>query len=149
MASSAATIRRIDRSFAEPIRTRPDALHQVRFRDLATRFVFGFTVSVVAGLVTLVAGNRAGGLFLAFPAILPASLTLLDKREGRDAAEVDVSGAVLGGVALVSFAVVSWQLSGRTPLGVSQTLAATAWLVTATTLYLVARAFVRQRSRRA
>jgi uncharacterized membrane protein (GlpM family) len=147
MTSTPATLRRVRRSFAEPIRSRLDTLRKVRLRDLATRFAFGFTVSVLAGLVTLTAGDRAGGLFLAFPAILPASLTLIDTREGRQEAEVDVSGAVLGGVALTVFAIVSWQLSDRASLGVTQGLAATAWVLTAAALYIAARRLVRGRAR--
>jgi hypothetical protein len=149
MSSAAATIRRIDKSFTEPIGTRLYALRKIRFRDLATRFAFGFSASFLAGVVTLAAGDRAGGLFLAFPAILPASLTLIDKREGRQEAAVDVSGAVLGSVALASFAVASWQLSGRTPLAITQMLATAAWLVTAAALYVAARLVIRRRNRRA
>jgi len=147
MASSAATVRRLGHSFEEPISSRLDKLCQIRVRDLATRFAFGFAVSVFAGLVTLAAGNRVGGLFLAFPAILPASLTLIDKREGRQAAATDVSGAVLGAVALISFALVSWQLSGRAPLGIAQGAAAAAWIATAGLLYFATSAVVRRRHR--
>lgn len=127
---------------------RLDALRKLRVRDLTTRFVFGFVVSVLAGLVTLMAGDRAGGLFLAFPAILPASLTLINEREGREEATVDVSGAVFGGIALASFAAVSWQLSGRTLLAITQTLAAVTWVGTAGALYLIARRVSRRRNRR-
>jgi hypothetical protein len=74
-------------------------------------------------------------------------LTLIEKREGRQEAEFDVSGAVLGGVALAGFAVVSWQLSGRTSLGVTQTLAAAAWLVTAAALFVGVRLLIRRSER--
>lgn len=145
MTSPRTTLRRLRDAFAEPIRVQPGKLRKVRARDLATRFLFGFTISVLAGLVTLAAGDRAGGLFLAFPAILPASLTLIDKREGRQQATIDVAGAVIGGVALVSFAIVSWTLSPRAPLGVAQSCAAAAWLVSASLIYLAARAVMQDR----
>ena len=117
MSAAASTVREVRHSFEEPIGSRVDKLRGIRPADLATRFAFGFVVSVLAGTVTLLAGDRPGGLFLAFPAILPASLTLIANRDGRRQAEIDVAGAILGATALVSFAIVSWQLSGRTALG--------------------------------
>jgi hypothetical protein len=144
MASSAATVRRLRHSFEAPLGLRLDKLRKVPPRDLAVRFAFGFGVSVAAGLVTLEAGNRVGGLFLAFPAILPASLTLIDKREGRQKAATDVSGAVLGAVGLISFALVSWQLSGHAPLGITQGAAAAAWIATAGLLYFATSAVIRR-----
>src|SRR5205814_1515179 len=81
-------------------------LRSVQPRDLAVRFAFGFGVSVVAGIVTLTFGSRAGGLFLAFPAILPASLTLIEEKQGRRQAEGNAVGAILGAVALVVFALI-------------------------------------------
>ncbi len=36
-------------------------------------------------------GPRVGGLFLAFPAILPATLTLLEKKEGKTKACADAA----------------------------------------------------------
>ncbi len=77
-----------------------EGLCAVRLRDLAIRFAFGFVVSVLAGLMTVVFGNRIGGLFLAFPAILPASLTLIEQKEGRRQAEGNAVGAVIGAMLL-------------------------------------------------
>ena len=73
-------MRRAQRIFFEGgtrIRFDRAALRSVQPRDLAVRFAFGFGVSVAAGIVTLALGSRTGGLFLAFPAILPARLILL------------------------------------------------------------------------
>ena len=98
-----------------------------------------------AGIVTLSAGDRVGGLFLAFPAILPASLTLINQREGRREAKVDATGAVLGALALIGFAVVSWQATVTMPIGIGQATAALAWLATSTILYLIARGLTRRR----
>jgi uncharacterized membrane protein len=70
-----------------------------------------------------------GGLFLAFPAILPSSLTLVaahqQKRKaqqglqgavrGGRAAALDALGAALGGVGLLFFAAITWQLLPRYP----------------------------------
>jgi hypothetical protein len=46
-------------------------------------------------------------MFLAFPAILPASLTLIRRKEGPDAAIHDLDGAIVGAAALGVFALVS------------------------------------------
>ena len=70
-----------------------------------------------------------GGLFLAFPAIFPASATLIEKhvrrrkekagfsrvRRGREAAALDAAGAALGSLGLAAFAVVIWLLIERSP----------------------------------
>jgi hypothetical protein len=53
-------------------------------------------VSAVAGVISAVAGPRAGGVFLAFPAILLASLTLVAKEEGPARARDDARGAIFG-----------------------------------------------------
>jgi uncharacterized membrane protein YqjE len=64
-----------------------------------------------------------GGLFLAFPAIFPASATLLDKHErekkrnagipvtmrGRLAVALDARGAAMGAIAMGAFALVVWK----------------------------------------
>ena len=45
------------------------------------RFVFGGAITVGAGLLARKFGPAVGGLFLAFPAIFPASATLIEKHE--------------------------------------------------------------------
>jgi hypothetical protein len=120
-----------------------DALRSVQPRDLAVRFAFGFGVSVVAGIVTLAFGSRVGGLFLAFPAILPASLTLIEKKEGRRQAERDAVGAIIGAVALVVFAQVAYLLFTRIPGAAVEALALAAWLGVSIFLYLFIRRLLR------
>ena len=115
------------------------ALRHLPIRDLAIRFAFGAAISVVAGVISLVVGNEPGGVLLAFPAILPATLTLVEKEESeRNAEDLDV-GAILGAVALGTFAVVVWQLLGHHPAPLVLFLATLAWLVTAVLLYLALR----------
>ena len=81
-------------------------LREVAPRELLVRFALGATVSIVAGIIAKVIGARIGGVFLAFPAILPASLTIVQSKEGTRRADRNAIGAVLGGAALVVFAVV-------------------------------------------
>jgi hypothetical protein len=89
----------------------------VNVKGLGLRFVFGFVISVAAALIGLRFGQRFGGLFLAFPAILPASLTLIEEQEGENPASVNATGAVLGGGALVAFAAAAaWLLQRLPPL---------------------------------
>jgi len=72
-------------------------------REVGLRFVTGAITSVLAGLVGLV-DERAGGLFLAFPSILIASLTLVEQKEGRDEAREDARGALRASLGMIAFA---------------------------------------------
>lgn len=81
------------------------------------RFVFGGLITAAAGLIGKKYGPVIGGLFLAFPAIFPASATLIEKHEkekkqqqglhgtvrGRQLASVDAAGAAMGSVGLTVF----------------------------------------------
>lgn len=78
----------------------------VRKRDLGYRFVAGALTSIVAGVLTLAIGPRVGGIMLAFPAILAASLTLIAREEDVGDAREDSRGAIVGGCALAGFAAV-------------------------------------------
>lgn len=111
----------------------------VDVRGMLLRFAFGFGVSAMVGVVTLVFGDRVGGLFLAFPAILPASLTLIAKKDGDGKAQVDACGAVIGGIALAAFAATSWFLLPRIPPVWAELAALLAWVALAVGLYLVVR----------
>jgi hypothetical protein len=81
-------------------------------------------LTVIAGLIAARFGPVVGGLFLAFPAIFPASATLIEKhvrerkekaglpgaRRGKEAAALDAAGAALGSFGLAAFglAAASW-----------------------------------------
>ena len=79
------------------------------------RFGFGGLITAVAGLIAKEYGPVVGGLFLAFPAIFPASATLIEKHErerkeqrgpngvdrGRKAVSADAGGAAIGSVGLL------------------------------------------------
>jgi hypothetical protein len=100
------------------------ALKKTKWHEYAIRFLLGGSVTVVAGLLAKYYGPVFGGLFLAFPAIFPASATLVDKHErekkqcagikqttrGRQVAGVDAAGAALGSLGLATFAYVMWKL---------------------------------------
>jgi nicotinamide-nucleotide amidase len=123
-------------------------LRTITRRDLAVRFVFGAAISVCAGLVDLALGHRAGGVLLAFPAILPAALTIIESREGTSHATSDVRGAAVGALGLIAFALTVLALAGRIPTALALLLAALTWLLVSGALYfggtLLARALGEQ-----
>ncbi len=108
---------------------------RVKPRDLLIRFLTGGLTSVGAGLVTLAFGARAGGIFLAFPAILAASLTLIEKQEDSAEAREDSRGALVGGAGMAAFAVVAALTLDQLGAGLALALAALAWLVAALSGY--------------
>ena len=125
----------------------PRRLRDVGLKELGVRFLFGCAISLVAGLISMRFGARVGGLFLAFPAILPASLTLIENKRGNHQAMVDAIGAILGGVALGAFAALAALLLRHFPAGLALALATAAWLLVAVGLYLVAAAVLRSHGR--
>lgn len=115
----------------------PGKLSEVRPRDLAIRFAAGAVTSIIAGTMTLAFGARVGGIMLAFPAILAASLTLIAKQEDSVDAREDARGAIVGGCALAVFAVVATLSLGRLPGAVALLIAAGAWVACALSGYAV------------
>lgn len=99
-------------------------LKRSRWWEYPLRCVLGGLVTALAGVIAKKYGPSFGGLFLAFPAILAASTTLVAKHErekkeekglgglyrGRHAAGADSAGAAMGSVGLMAFAVFVWKL---------------------------------------
>jgi hypothetical protein len=97
---------------------------KTKWYEYAVRFLLGGSVTLVTGLLAKYYGPVFGGLFLAFPAIFPASATLVDKHErekkqragikqttrGRQVAGVEAAGAALGSLGLATFAYIIWKL---------------------------------------
>ena len=102
-----------------------------------TRFVFGAGIAVAAALVGMLFGPKVGGILLAFPAILPASLTLIERKDGRHEAKVDATGALLGSFALIGFAAVAAFALPRFSAVIALALACAAWAVIAAGLYVL------------
>jgi len=134
------------------VRLNPSALRDIRWYEYVIRFALGGAMTVIAGLIASRFGPVVGGLFLAFPAIFPASVTLIETHErerkekaglsgarrGKEAAALDAAGAVLGSVGLAAFAVVIWLLTEQSPL-LALVLATAAWLTVAVLAWLVRR----------
>jgi hypothetical protein len=119
----------------EPVGFQPSNLREVEARDLAIRFAFGATISALAALIGTRFGPLAGGAFLAFPAILPAALTLIAQKESTRAARHDSRGAVAGVIGLAAFALTIRLLWERPGAGLA--VASAAWTVVAVTGYVV------------
>ena len=110
-------------------------LRKRRAWALALRFGFGGAITVATQLVTRAFGPEVAGLFLAFPAILPASLTLIREDDGPVAAANDALGAMAGSEALLSFAACIWKGAGEAPVTRILCFATMAWLGSAVVLW--------------
>ena len=114
---------------------------KAEWQQFAIRFALGGAITVTAGMVAEKFGAEIGGLFLAFPAIFPASVTLVEKNEkrkksekglqgdnrGRAAARLDAYGAALGSMALMAFAAFDWILIARYASWLVLTAATCVW----------------------
>src|SRR3982074_3760046 len=100
----------------EPVGFDWSRLSKTKPSEVAIRFVFGASIALIAALVGHVFGAKAGGLFLAFPAVLPATLTLIEEKEGTTKAWADASGGALGAVGLAAFALTAFAFLRWTPL---------------------------------
>jgi MFS family permease len=128
------------------------ALRQTNWSEYLVRFVLGGAMTVIAGLIAAHFGPVIGGLFLAFPAIFPASATLIEKharerkqkaglpgtRRGKEAAALDAAGAALGSFGLAAFGLVIWLMIVASPAW-ALVLAAAAWLAVAILAWQVQR----------
>jgi hypothetical protein len=117
-------------------------LSGTRWYEFGVRFLFGGAITVIAGLLAKQFGPVFGGLFLAFPAIFPASATLVEKHErekklkagivntsrGRQAAALDARGATIGSIGLICFALLAWKLLPVWNAGVVLCGALSLWL---------------------
>jgi hypothetical protein len=135
------------------ITVKPDAVNSNTAGEYLTRFLFGGVTCMIAG----VAGNHFGpvvaGLLMAFPAIYPASITLLIDHEkqkranagldgtkrGRLLAAMDSQGTTFGCVGLMVFGLAMWKLLARSGMGWSMVVATVAWFVAAALCWQIQR----------
>jgi hypothetical protein len=107
------------------VKVDPSGFKNTEWYEYAVRFIFGGLVAASAGLAAEKFGPGIGGIFLAFPAIFPASATLIEKHErqkkekiglngtkrGRKAAGVEAAGTAMGSIGLFVFALLVWRLA--------------------------------------
>ncbi|HEY2780590.1 MAG TPA: DUF3147 family protein [Steroidobacteraceae bacterium] len=146
------------------IRISLSSLRRTRWQDYLIRFLLGGSVSLITGMIAKEFGPVIGGLFLAFPAIFPASATLIDEQErekkreagisvtlrGRFAVALDARGAALGAIALAAFALLVWQELPRHETAWVLSAAMALWLITAVLLWRLRKlhVYVSRRGRR-
>lgn len=106
------------------IRFQVGELKETSWTDYGVRFAFGGAITVLAGYIAKAYGPALGGLFLAFPAIFPATETLIERTEheremeiggsvrmrGRLSAAINARGALWGSLGLICFAALVWKL---------------------------------------
>lgn len=128
------------------------ALAESRWYEYAVRFLLGGIATALAGAIAAVYGPVVGGLFLAFPAIFPASATLVEKhqrekkekagiggkRRGREAASLEAAGAAMGSVGLVAFGALVWQTVSISA-ALALVLASTTWFAVSVLLWAIRR----------
>ena len=125
------------------------SLKQNKPHEYLVRFAFGGSATVLAALIAEHFGPGPGGLFLAFPAIFPATATLIETHtrerkaaighdgtiRGRMAASLDAAGATLGCVGLAGFALVLWRMLPHYSPWLTLLAACTVWLVISVSLW--------------
>src|ERR1700751_2159273 len=100
------------------------ALGATKWYEVILRIIFGGLATVATGMIAKSFGPVVGGLFLAFPAIFPATATLVEKHvkerkrsaaidgvdRARCAVALEARGATMGSIGLICFAIVVWRL---------------------------------------
>lgn len=112
-------------------------LKKSKWKDYAIRFLFGGAVSVLAALIGQLINSRVGGIFTAFPAILLASLTIINREDGKHKAEEDATGGIVGAIALVICAIVLSLTLEALAGALALLLSLVVWLVCAVGLYAI------------
>ena len=111
-----------------------DSFKKTTPSEYLVRFAFGGAIGAVAFYVGKRFGPQIGGLLLAFPALLPAVLTLADEHEARNAAVVHARGAALGSIGLIVFAL-TVRLVGADHIALALLGATLAWLLSSALLW--------------
>jgi hypothetical protein len=144
------------------IRFDASALRETKWHQYATRFILGGLITGAAGLIATKFGPVVGGLFLAFPAIFPASATLVENHEkekkeklgmagavrGRKAASLDAAGTAIGSVGLAVFALLVWRFLPTHHAWGLLLLGTTAWLAVSLLLWQIRKHASRFRRKR-
>ena len=126
-------------------------IKQTRLREFAWRFIFGGLVTAAAGFIANEFGPVIGGLFLAFPSIFPASMTLVQKhemekkerysmsgkRQGVRAAGASAAGAALGTFGLLIFGLVVFLYAPEHNAWLVLGCATVAWCIVSTLAWII------------
>lgn len=129
-------------------------VRQTTLGQYATRFLVGGVITALVGIMGRKFGPGIGGLFLAFPAIFPASATLIERHElekkrragvsgvvrSRKVAGVDAAGAAMGGIGLLAFAVTVYKLLTGLPFFAVLAAALLVWMAVAYGVWRIGKA---------
>ena len=132
------------------------AIKGIKLHEWIIRFVAGGAICAIAGLIAKAYGPELGGLLLAFPAIFPASASLVEAHEkqhkarishdgtmrGRQIAALDAFGAAIGCVGLAGFGMSFWLWTPHTSSALSLLLATLVWLTLAVGCWLLRRKLI-------
>jgi hypothetical protein len=137
------------------------ALKRTKWYEIFLRILFGGVATVATGMIAKSFGPILGGLFLAFPAIFPATASLVEKHErekkqraglngtmrSRNAVALEARGAAMGSIGLAVFAIVVWKFLSGEPPWVVLAAAGLAWLVTSMLIWQLRRVIRSNRSK--
>ena len=117
-------------------------VRRTTWSEYGIRFLAGGTITALVGIIGRKFGPGIGGLFLAFPAIFPASATLVEKHElekkrragmngvprSREVAGVDAAGAAMGSLGMLAFAFFVSNMLPRQPAWQALLAGALIWM---------------------
>lgn len=117
------------------------AVRRTKWTEYAIRYLFGGLITALTGVIAKYYGPEIAGLFLAFPAIVPATATLIEAHEkqrkhraglhgtvrGRTVASVDAAGASMGSIGLIAFGAVTWLTLPQVSAALVLVVAGLAW----------------------
>jgi hypothetical protein len=127
------------------------SLRQTQWHEYLSRFLIGGGITAFAGIIAQKFGPVVAGLFLAFPAIFPASATLIEKHErqkkelagvnpgrrGRTAAALDAAGAAMGSIGMFVFALLVWRLLPQHQAWAVLSAGIVVWLLISVTIWRI------------
>jgi hypothetical protein len=130
------------------------AAAQSKWYQHAIRFAFGGAMTAAAGVIAKEFGPMIGGLFLAFPAIFPASASLIESHEtqkkrqaglapgirGQTAAALDAAGASMGAVGLIVFSLSVWKFLPNHALSVVTIFSTALWFAVSVAIWFASEA---------
>ncbi len=133
------------------VKVHKGALKETKWHEYLIRFLFGGLITAIAGIIGNEWGPAVAGLFLAFPAIFPASATLVEKhvREKKQqhglhgeqqaigAAADDAMGAAMGSGGLIAFALICWLFIPRYSPALVLAAAMLAWLLVSGSIWIL------------
>jgi uncharacterized membrane protein (GlpM family) len=129
----------------------PSGIKKTKWHEYMIRFVFGGAITAMTGEIGKKWGPVVAGLFLAFPAIFPASATLIARHEterkklkglhgerrGLEAAAGDAIGTAMGSVGLLAFAVIGWLFLPRYSPALVLAGGTVAWFAAGSILWII------------